>query len=298
MKMIQPKSKVYFTKVVNPQKIIEMYEVLKKRLPGKVAVKVHSGEKGNQNFLKPLFLKQIVDYVHGTVVECNTAYEGARNSTEKHKSLIKDHEWTKYFNVDILDSVGPDITLEIPNGILIKRNYIGKNIKNYDSCLVISHFKGHQMGGFGGALKQLSIGMASTAGKAYQHSAGRTDDQKECWNPPCSDKEFKEAMADAAYSVVKYFNGKMAFINIMANISIDCDCDGNAQPPCMKDIGILSSTDPVALDKACLDLIYNSKDKGKEKLIERIESKLGPHIIECSEQLGTGTSKYELIYVQ
>ena len=298
MKMIQPKSKVYFTKVVNPQKIIEMYEVLKKRLPGKVAVKVHSGEKGNQNFLKPLFLKQIVDYVHGTVVECNTAYEGARNSTEKHKSLIKDHEWTKYFNVDILDSVGPDITLEIPNGILIKRNYIGKNIKNYDSCLVISHFKGHQMGGFGGALKQLSIGMASTAGKAYQHSAGRTDDQKECWNPPCSDKEFKEAMADAAYSVVKYFNGKMAFINIMANISIDCDCDANAQPPCMKDIGILSSTDPVALDKACLDLIYNSKDKGKEKLIERIESKLGPHIFECSEQLGTGTSKYELIYVQ
>jgi uncharacterized Fe-S center protein len=298
MKMIQPKSKVYFTKVVNPQKIIEMYEVLKKRLPGKVAVKVHTGEKGNQNFLKPLFLKQIVDYVHGNVVECNTAYEGARNSTEKHKALIKDHEWTKYFNVDILDSVGPDITLEIPNGILIKRNYIGKNIKNYDSCLVISHFKGHQMGGFGGALKQLSIGLASTAGKAYQHSAGRTDDQKECWNPPCSDKEFKEAMADAAYSVVKYFNGKMAFINIMANISIDCDCDGNAQPPCMKDIGILSSTDPVALDKACLDLIYNSKDKGKEKLIERIESKLGSHIIECSEQLGTGTSKYELIYVQ
>ena len=298
MKMIQPKSKVYFTKVVNPQKIIEMYEVLKKRLPGKVAVKVHSGEQGNQNFLKPLFLKQIVDYVHGTVVECNTAYPGERNSTEKHKSLIKNHEWTKYFDVDILDSVGPDITLEIPNGILIKRNYIGKNIKNYDSCLVISHFKGHQMGGFGGALKQLSIGLASTAGKAYQHSAGRTDDQKECWNPPCSDKEFKEAMADAAYSVVKYFNGKMAFINIMANISIDCDCDGNAQPPCMKDIGILSSTDPVALDKACLDLIYNSKDKGKEKLIERIESKLGPHIIECSEQLGTGTSKYELIYVQ
>ena len=296
--MIQPKSKVYFTKVVNPQKIIEMYEVLKKRLPGKVAVKVHSGEQGNQNFLKPLFLKQIVDYVHGTVVECNTAYPGERNSTEKHKSLIKDHEWTKYFDVDILDSVGPDITLEIPNGILIKRNYIGKNIKNYDSCLVISHFKGHQMGGFGGALKQLSIGLASTAGKAYQHSAGRTDDQKECWNPPCSDKEFKEAMADAAYSVVKYFNGKMAFINIMANISIDCDCDGNAQPPCMKDIGILSSTDPVALDKACLDLIYNSKDKGKEKLIERIESKLGPHIFECSEQLGTGTSKYELIYVQ
>ena len=292
------KSKVYFTKTINPQKIIEMYEILKKRLPAKVAVKVHSGEKGNQNFLKPLFLKQIVDYVHGTIVECNTAYPGERNSTEKHKVLMEEHEWTKYFNVDILDAVGPDITLEIPNGHILKRNYIGKNTKNYDSCLVISHFKGHQMGGFGGALKQLSIGLGSTAGKALQHSGGKTDDQTKCWEQACSDKEFKEAMADAAYSVVNYFKGKMAFINIMANISIDCDCDGNAQPPCMKDIGILSSTDPVALDKACLDLIYNSRDEGKKKLIERIESKLGPHIIEASEQLGTGNSNYELIYVQ
>ena len=297
MKMIKPKSKVYFTKTINPQKLIEMYEVLKRRLPSKVAVKVHSGERGNKNFLKPLFLKQIVDYVHGTIVECNTAYPGSRNSTEKHKVLIKDHEWTKYYDVDIMDAVGPDITLEIPNGILLKRNYIGKNAKNYDSCLVISHFKGHMMGGYGGALKQLSIGFASTAGKALQHSAGRTDDQTKCWDPPCSDKEFKEAMADAAYSVVQFFKGKMAFINVMSNISIDCDCDGNAQEPCMKDIGILSSTDPVALDKACLDLIYNSKDKGKEKLIERIESKLGPYIIECSEKLGTGNSNYELIYV-
>jgi len=295
--MIRPKSKVYFTKTINPQKIIEMYEVLKRRLPGKVAVKIHSGEKGNQNFLKPLFLKQIVDYVHGTIVECNTAYEGSRNTTEKHRALIKEHEWSKYFDVDILDAVGSDITLEIPNGILIKRNYIGKNTKKYDSCLVISHFKGHQMGGFGGALKQLSIGFGSSAGKTYQHTAGKTDDPKKLWDFICSDKEFKESMADAAYSVVNFFKGKMAFINIMANISIDCDCDGNAQEPCMKDIGILSSTDPVALDKACLDLIYNSKDKGKEKLIERIESKLGPHIIECSEQLGTGNSNYELINV-
>ena len=295
--MIKQKSKVYFTKVINPQKIIEMYEILKKRLPGKVAVKVHSGEKGNQNFLKPLFLKQIVDYVNGTVVECNTAYEGARNTTEKHKILLKDHEWAKYLNVDILDATGPDMTLEIPNGLILKRNYVGKNLKNYDSCLVISHFKGHQMGGFGGALKQLSIGLGSTRGTALQHSGGKTDDQFECWKQVCSDKEFKETMADAAYSVVNYFKGKMAFINIMANISIDCDCDGNASPPCMKDIGILSSIDPVALDKACLDLIYNSKDEGKKKLIERIESKLGPHIIECSEKLGTGNPNYELIYV-
>ena len=274
-----------------------MYEVLKKRLPGKVAVKVHTGEKGNQNFLKPLFLKQIVDYVHGTIVECNTAYDGARNTTEKHEVLLKEHEWSKYFDVDILDSVGSDITLDIPNGNILKRNYIGKNTKKYDSCLVISHFKGHQMGGFGGALKQLSIGYGSAAGKTYQHTAGKTDDPSKIWENICPDKEFKEAMADAAYSIVDFFKGKMAFINVMANISIDCDCDAKAQEPCMKDIGILSSTDPGALDRACLDLIYNSKDKGKEKLIERIESKLGPHIIECSEQLGTGNSNYELICV-
>ena len=295
--MIRPKSKVYFTKIINPQKIIEMYEILKKRLPGKVAVKIDSGEKGNQNFLKPLFLKQIVDYANGTVVECNAAYEGARNTTEKHKSLLKEHEWTKYFNVDILDATGPDITLDIPNGNILKRNYIGKNIKNYDSCLVISHFQGHKMGGYGGALKELSIGLGSSKGKALQHSGGKTDDQKECWKQHCPDKEFKEAMADAAYSVVNYFKGKMAFINILVNMSVDSDSDANAEPPCMKNIGILSSIDPVALDKACLDLIYNSKDEGKKKLIERIESKLGTHIIEFSEQLGTGNSNYELIYV-
>ena len=294
--MIKPKSKVYFTKIINPQKLIEMYEVLKRRLPGKVAVKIHSGEKGNPNFLKPLFVKQLVDYVHGTVVECNSAYEGSRNTSEKHTALMKEHEWSKYFDVDILDSVGSDITLEIPNGIILKRNYIGKNTKNYESCLVISHFEGHKKGGFGGALKQLSIGFGSSAGKAYQYTAGKTDDPSKISDNECPDKEFKEAMADAAYSIVNFFKGKMAFVNVMSNISIDCDCDANAQEPCMKDIGILSSTDPVALDQACLDLIYNSKDKGKAKLIERIESKLGQHIIECSEKLGTGNRNYELIY--
>ena len=210
---------------------------------------------------------------------------------------MDDHEWTKYFKVDILDAEGPDITLPIPNGIKIKENYIGKNTKNYDSALVVSHFKGHAMGGFGGALKQLSIGFGSTRGKTYQHTAGVTDDQNLFFKNICSDKDFKETMADAAWSVVDFFKGNMAFINVMKNISIDCDCDGNAKPPVMKDIGILSSTDPVALDKACLDLVYNSDDPGKDTLIKRIEEKLGPHIIECSVQLGTGKSDYELITV-
>ena len=290
------KPKVYFTKTITPQKIIDMYEILKKPLKGKVAVKVHSGEKGNQNFLKPEFLKPIVEHVKGTIVEGNTAYPGARNTTEKHLKLMKEHGWSEIFKVDILDSEA-DITLEIPEGKLITKNFVGRNIIKYDSCLVISHFKGHQMGGYGGALKQLSIGFGSSAGKSYQHSAGKTTNQNIVWSNCCTDKEFKEAMADAAYSIVKYFKGNMAFINMMVNISIECDCNGSAKKPNMKDIGILSSTDPVALDKACLDLIYNSDDPGKEELIERIESKLGPHIIESSVLLGTGSSDYELITV-
>ena len=296
--MSKEKSKVYFTKTISAEKVVEMYKILNKPLPGRVAVKVHSGEKGNKNFLRPDFLRTMVDYVQGTVVECNTAYGGARSSTEKHRELMKEHEWTKYFKVDILDAEGPDLTLKIPNGILIKENYVGKNIQNYDSCLVISHFKGHSMGGFGGALKQLSIGFGSSAGKAYQHSGGKTNDQGKCWSQTCSDKEFKEAMADAASSVVEYFKGNMAFINLMVNISLSCDCDGSAGPPVMKDIGILSSTDPVALDKACLDLIYSSDDEGKTALIQKLEKLLGPHIIESAVQLGFGNDQYELIYIK
>jgi uncharacterized Fe-S center protein len=291
------KPKVYFTKEITPEKLVEMYKILNKPLKGKVGIKVHSGEKGNQNYLKPEFFKPIVEHLHGTIIECNTAYPGARNYTDKHKALMDEHEWTKYFKVDILDAEGPDITLEIPKGIAIKKNYIGKNTKNYDSALVIAHFKGHAFGGYGGALKQLSIGFGSSRGKTYQHTAGVTDDQNKFFQNICGDKVFKETMADAANSVVNFFKGNMAFINVMKNISIDCDCDGNAKKPCMKDIGILSSTDPVALDKACIDLIYNSDDPGKKPLIERIEQKLGTHIIECSVQLGTGKSDYELITV-
>lgn len=242
------KAKVYFIKDITPENIIKAYEALGKELPGKVAVKMHSGEKGNQNYLRPEFVKDMVNYVHGTVVECNTAYAGARNSTEKHRELIKEHEWEKYFPFDLMDAEGPDLELDIPNGKVLKKNYVGKNLANYDSLLVLSHFKGHAMGGYGGALKQLSIGCASSAGKTLIHTAGKVSDQNELFNNLPEQDRFLEAMADAASSVVKHFNGNAAYINIMKNISVDCDCDGNASAPCMQDIGILASLDPIAID--------------------------------------------------
>ena len=296
------KPKVYFTKVVSPEKLIEVYNKLDLKLKGNIAVKVHSGEKGNKNFLRPEFIKPIVDYLDATVVEGNSSgpAEGLseRATNEKHKKILEEHGWTKTFKkVEILDADKPDEELDIPNGILLKKNYIGSKVKNFDGFLVMTHFKGHGMGGFGGALKQLSIGFGSRLGKTLMHSGGKNSDPEKFMQNICPDKEFKEAMADAAYSVVNKLRGKIVFINVMKNISIDCDCDGKAKPPCMKDIGILSSTDPVAIDKACLDLIYNSDDPGKKELIERIEKKLGPHIIECSVQLGTGSADYELINI-
>ncbi len=289
------KSKVYFIKEITPENIIKAYEALGKKLPGKVAVKMHSGEAGNQNYLRPEFVKDVINHVNGTVVECNTAYAGARNSTEKHKKLIKDHEWDKYFPFDLMDAEGPDLELDIPNGKVLKKNYVGKNLANYDSMLVLSHFKGHAMGGYGGALKQLSIGCASSAGKTLIHTAGKVNDQKELFNNLPEQDRFLEAMADAASSVVNHFKGNMAFINVMKNISVDCDCDGNASAPCMQDIGILASLDPVAVDQACLDLVYNSTDPGKDKLIKRIESLHGVHTVEAAAELGVGSRDYELI---
>ncbi len=258
------KSKVFFIKEITPENIIKAYEALGKKLTGNVAVKMHSGEAGNQNYLRADFVQDVIHHVNGTVVECNTAYEGARNSTEKHQKLIQEHEWEKYFSFDLLDAEGPDMILEIPNGKILKKNYVGKNLANYDSMLVLSHFKGHAMGGYGGALKQLSIGIASSAGKAYIHTAGAVTDQKELWSHIPEQDHFLEAMADAAESVVDYFKGNIAFINVMKNISVDCDCDGNASAPCMADIGILASLDPIAIDQACLDLVYNSEDPGKD----------------------------------
>ena len=292
------KAKVYFIKDITPSNIIKVYEALGKKLKGKVAVKMHSGEQGNQNYLKAEFVKDVINHVNGTVVECNTAYEGARNSTEKHKKLIKEHEWDKYFPFDLMDEEKPDMILDIPDGKILKKNYVGKHLSNYDSMLVLSHFKGHAMGGYGGALKQLSIGVASSAGKTLIHTAGKTDDQTKLFDNLPEQDRFLEAMADAASSVVKYFNGNMAFINVMKNISIDCDCDANASAPCMKDIGILASLDPIAIDQACIDIVYNSNDPGKDKLIERIESLHGIHTIEAAEKLNFGTREYELITIK
>ncbi len=289
------KSKVYFCKEMMSESVVKMYEALGKTLPGKVAVKLHSGEKGNQNYIKPEFVKAIVEKVKGTVVECNTAYDGARNSTEKHKKLMKEHGWTKYFDVDILDSEGPDKVLAIPNGKVIQENYVGKNIENYDSMLVLSHFKGHPMGGYGGALKQLSIGVASSEGKAWIHTAGIEKDQTKCWDYVAEQDKFLEAMADSASSVVDYFKENIVFINIMCNMSVDCDCCSVAEDPCMKDIGILASLDPVAIDQACIDLVKNSDDPGKEHFLERVHSRNGTHTIDCAAELGIGSKEYELI---
>ena len=287
------KSKVYFTREITPEGVLRLYQMLGKELPGKVATKLHSGEVGNQNFLKPDFWKPIIDHVNGTVVECNTAYEGQRNTTEKHLRTLSKHGWSEHFKVDLLDAEGPDLELDIPEGKVIKKNYIGKDIVNYDSMLVLSHFKGHPMGGYGGALKQLSIGVASSYGKAYIHGAGEPE---KIWT---ADHDlFLESMADAAKSVVDYFKGNMAYVNVMKNMSVDCDCCAVAEDPCMKDIGILVSLDPVAIDQACIDLVYASDDPGRDHLVERIETRNGVHTIEAAAALGIGSREYELIEVK
>lgn len=284
------KAKVYFSKEITPEKVVEMYKAAGKELNGRVAVKLHSGEEGNQNFLRPEFWKPMIEYVKGTVVECNTAYEGSRDTTEKHLKTIEKHGWNKYFDVDLMDAEGPDLELAIPNGKRIKKNFVGKNLVNYDSMLVLSHFKGHPMGGFGGALKQLSIGVASSAGKAYIHGAGEPE---KMWS--ADHDSFLESMADGASSVVEFFKGNMAFVNVMKNMSVDCDCCAIAEDPCMKDIGILVSLDPVAIDQACLDLVYTADDPGRDHLLERIESRNGVHTVEAAAELGMGSREYELI---
>ncbi len=283
-------SKVYFTREITPEAVLRLYEQIKGSLCGKVAVKVHSGEQGNQNFLRPAFWKPVIEAVNGTVVECNTAYEGQRNTSEKHKKLFTAHGWTEGFTVDLLDEEGPDLELSVPKGVCIKKNYVGKNLANYDSMLVLSHFKGHPMGGYGGALKQLSIGVASSFGKAYIHGAGEPE---KIWS--ADHDSFLRSMADAASSVVDYFEGKILYINVMKNMSVDCDCCAIAEDPCMGDIGILASVDPVAIDKACLDLVYASDDPGKEKLVERIRSRNGELTVQAALALGVGSTDYELI---
>ena len=285
-------AKVYFTREITPDSVLRLYRMLDAELGGKIAVKVHSGEVGNQNFLRPEFWQPTIETISGTVVECNTAYGGSRGTTKKHIKTMKQHGWSDLFDIDILDSEGDDLVLDIPDGRVIKKNYVGKNLANYDSMLVLSHFKGHPMGGYGGALKQLSIGIASSYGKAYIHGAGVPEEK---WT---ADRDsFLRSMADAAKSVVDYFDGKIAYINVMANMSVDCDCCAKAEDPCMADIGVLASLDPVAIDKACLDLVYASNDKGRDHLIERIESRNGALTVKASDELGIGSSEYELIEV-
>lgn len=284
------KAKVCFSREITPEKVVALYRAVSRELPGKVAVKLHSGEQGNQNFLGPDFWRPMIEAVHGTVVECNTAYEGERNTTEKHRRTMIKHGWSTNFDVDILDAEGPDLELAVPNGRSIQKNFVGKDIANYDSMLVLSHFKGHPMGGFGGALKQLSIGCASSYGKAYIHGAGEPE---KIWT--ADHDSFLDAMADAASSVAEYFKDKTVFINVMKNMSVDCDCCAVAEDPCMADIGILASLDPIAVDQACLDLVYASDDPGRDHLVERIESLNGVRMVESAAALGFGTREYELV---
>lgn len=288
------KSKVYFSRTITPEKVLELYKALGKELSGSIAIKVHSGETGNQNFLRPEFWKPLIDHVGGTVVECNTAYEGTRNSTEKHIKTMEEHGWSTHFDVDIMDADQPDMVLPIPNGKHITSNFVGSHLVYYDALLVLSHFKGHPMGGYGGALKQLSIGIASSFGKAYIHGVGDPD---KLWT--ADHDSFLESMADATASVVDYFNGNAVYVNVMKNMSVDCDCCAIAEDPCMEDIGILVSLDPIAIDQACLDLVYAATDDpGQAHLLERIESLNGALTIDAAAALGFGSKEYELIEME
>lgn len=283
------KAKVYYTKTITPEAMVQLYEVIGKKLTGKIAVKLHSGEVGNQNFLRPEFMKPMIDHVKGTIVESNTAYDGERNTTDKHWKTMEVHGWSEIAPVDILDGDG-DLELTVSGGKQIDKNYVGSHLTKYDAMLVLSHFKGHPMGGFGGALKNISIGIASSHGKAYIHGAGKPE---EMWT--ANHDAFLESMADASKSILEYFKGEMVFINVMKNMSVDCDCCAKAEDPKIQDIGILASLDPVALDQACLDLVYQSKDEGKKDLIERIESRNGKHTVDAASEIGVGSQAYELI---
>lgn len=290
------KSKVYFTKDISASSLIKMFDVLGKKLNGKVGVKISTGEKGNNNYLNPKLIKDLVSYVSGTIVECNTAYAGNRNTTALHLETIKEHGFLDIADVDIMDSDG-DMKIPVNNGFHLKYNYVGSHLKNYDSILMLSHFKGHPMGGFGGALKNMSIGVASSAGKAYIHTAGKTNEVEELWSNIAEQDDFLESMADADKSVVDYMNGNIVYINVINNISVDCDCVASPEDVCMNDIGIVSSLDPVAIDRACVDLIYSSSDKGRTHMVERIERQNGTHILDSAEKLGIGSQDYEFINI-
>lgn len=288
------KSKVYFIKNITSGNLIKMYKILDKPLIGNIAVKISTGEKGNNNYLSPNLIKGLVNMLNGTIVECNTAYKGHRNTTKEHLKVAKEHGFTNISEVDIMDSEG-EIALPVDNGFHLKENYVGKHIEKYDSILMLSHFKGHPMGGLGGALKNMSIGVASSSGKANIHTAGKTKDVNILWDNIAPQDDFLESMADASKSVIDYMKGNIVYINVINNLSVDCDCVASPEKICMKDIGIVASLDPVAIDKACVDLITNSSDDGKVAMLERINRQHGTHLLEAASELKLGNMEYELI---
>lgn len=292
------KSIVYFTKEINKESLLRIYEKLGRELKGNVAVKLSSGEPGGHNFLNPNLIKDLVQKLDGTIVECCTAYKGKRYDATSHKQVMEEHGFSTIAPCDIMDSEG-EMKLHFEGGKHLKGiNYVGSNLTNYDSVLMLSHFKGHAMGGFGGALKNMSIGIASRNGKAWIHTVGTTTDPEIMWNYVDNQDGFLESMAEACKSVVDYFGKEnIVYINILNNISIDCDCDSNPKDPEMADIGIMASLDPVALDKCCYDTIMNSSDKGKESLVKRMKEKHAIHIVEAAEQLGLGTTNYKIISI-
>lgn len=289
---------VYYIKDINPQNIVRIYEALGRKADGdNVAVKISTGESAKSHQLDPDLIKEFVQKVNGTLVECNTAYEGNRNTTEAHIRTAEEHGYTRIAKVDIMDADG-DTVLPVDGGLHLKENIVGSHFLDYDFLVVLSHFKGHAMGGFGGALKNVAIGIASANGKAWIHSAGKVKDPAVIWENTAPQDEFLESMADACKSVFDHMGDRMLFINVANNLSVDCDCDGNAAPPVMGDLGILASLDPVALDRACVDMVFNTGDTGKDELIERISSRHGTHTLEAAEQLGLGSQKYTLVTIE
>ncbi len=291
------KSKVYFTREISPASLVRVYEALGVTLPGKVAVKISTGEAGNPNYLKPELIQDLVQKLKGTIVECNTAYEGARNDTVAHLQTAKEHGFTEIADVDIMDADG-EIEIPVKNGKYLEVDIIGKNFENYDSMLNLAHFKGHPMGGFGGALKNQSIGIASAAGKAYIHTAGKSRDVATLWEHTAPQDDFLESMAEAATAVADYMREQekpIVYINVINNLSVDCDCVATPEAPCMADIGIAGSLDPVALDQACIDMIWNSDDPGRDHFVERVERQNGRLIIDAAARLGLGSKDYELV---
>lgn len=289
--------KVYLIKEITPENLVKVYEALGRKAEGKVAVKLSTGEPGGHNFLQPALIAPLVKKVNGTIVECNTAYGGGRANTEAHLKAAADHGFTAIAQVDIMDADG-EVSLPVKGGKHLKEDFVGKNYLNYDFTVVLSHFKGHAMGGFGGAIKNISIGIASSGGKAWIHSAGTTKDVGKVWGNLPPQDDFLESMTEAAKAITDHCGDKILYISVANNLSVDCDCDSSPEDPKMGDIGILASLDPVALDRACTDLVRSSKDHGKIHLIERIDSRHGMHTLDYAEQLGMGSQKYELVEIK